>query len=383
VSYSINMFGRMFQDKQRHEGYMEALRRSIKPGDTVIDIGTGMGFYALAAAKMGASQVYAIETNPLVRIGPELARRNGVEHIVEFYEMMSIDFTPPEPVDVVFADLRGLTTLLGFGIESLFDARQRLLKPGGVLIPGQDILWCAPVTAAEHARASDDMWANNPFSFDLSPVAELQRNDLQSTTIGPDQLVAVPQRLATINFGVDAKAQVESSWDVIANRTAVVDALGVWFTSTLCSGVHIGNDPDRGTTVYGNAYFRLQHPIEVSAGEVLSCTVRANRVGGDYAWTWSVRTTDREGATVASKSSTMLRSTFTPNVIRALSPQARPSLTQPLEIDRLILNAVDGHASLFEIASKLMERFPDVFPDTTALDRVRSVLARYHSVGQV
>ncbi len=66
---------------------MERLRagRLVRPGETVVDLFAGIGYFALPAAKVGrASRVVAVDRNPLsVHYLDENARRNGVKDRVE------------------------------------------------------------------------------------------------------------------------------------------------------------------------------------------------------------------------------------------------------------------------------------------------------------
>lgn len=57
---------------------LEALEQVVAPGKTVADIGTGSGILSIAAAKLGADSVYAMDIDPLaVRIATENAAVNG------------------------------------------------------------------------------------------------------------------------------------------------------------------------------------------------------------------------------------------------------------------------------------------------------------------
>ena len=51
----------MLNDSIRMTAYEKAIKEVVKPGMTVLDIGTGTGILALWALKAGAKKVYAIE----------------------------------------------------------------------------------------------------------------------------------------------------------------------------------------------------------------------------------------------------------------------------------------------------------------------------------
>lgn len=56
-----------------------ALEDELHSGDRVLDVGTGSGILAIAAAKLGAARVDAVDTEPVaVRSARENAERNGV-----------------------------------------------------------------------------------------------------------------------------------------------------------------------------------------------------------------------------------------------------------------------------------------------------------------
>jgi ribosomal protein L11 methyltransferase len=62
---------------------LRALEEHLKPGAKVLDLGTGSGILAIAAAKLGAGSVLALDNDPLaVRVARANVWANGVQNLV-------------------------------------------------------------------------------------------------------------------------------------------------------------------------------------------------------------------------------------------------------------------------------------------------------------
>lgn len=66
---------------------IQLLERVMRPGQRVLDVGCGSGILSIAAAKLGAGAVLALDTDPLaVRVARENVERNGVDAQVQVIE---------------------------------------------------------------------------------------------------------------------------------------------------------------------------------------------------------------------------------------------------------------------------------------------------------
>lgn len=84
---------------------LEALEAALVPGDIAVDVGTGSGVLAIAAAKLGAARVYALDRDP--QAAPAAAaniRRNGVADRIAL-TVPSTRVAAPEPAALVVANI--------------------------------------------------------------------------------------------------------------------------------------------------------------------------------------------------------------------------------------------------------------------------------------
>jgi type I protein arginine methyltransferase len=142
--------GQMAEDEIRMARFTAAVRR-YSPGRTVLDIGTGQdALWAVEAARAGARHVWAVEVIPRsAQLAREAAGRAGVADRITVLEGLSTGVTLPEPVDVCVAEIIGtLGGSEGAGAV-LRDARQRLLRPGGVVVPHRSATTAVAVELAE------------------------------------------------------------------------------------------------------------------------------------------------------------------------------------------------------------------------------------------
>ena len=115
--------------------YEQAIRRLVKPGDVVFDLGAGTGILGMLACRAGAARVYAVDPSEIVALIPEIAAANGFADRIIVQQKLSYDFDPGERADVVIASMQGTAGIGNDLLKVAIDARQRLLKPGGTMIP--------------------------------------------------------------------------------------------------------------------------------------------------------------------------------------------------------------------------------------------------------
>lgn len=119
---------------------LRTLEKVIKPGDEVIDVGTGSGVLSIAAAKLGAKHVLALDLDPVaVSSATENTRLNGLDDkiTVVLSDLLQAIRTQEEggkshgvtlPVQVVVANI--LAEIILLFVDDVYAA----LQPGGTYI---------------------------------------------------------------------------------------------------------------------------------------------------------------------------------------------------------------------------------------------------------
>jgi ribosomal protein L11 methyltransferase len=107
---------------------LRALEETVRPGATVLDLGSGSGILGIAAAKLGAARVLALDIDPqAVKATKENARINEVAGVIEAREG-PLESARGEQFDIIAANISGLT------LERLAPQLASSLNPGGVLV---------------------------------------------------------------------------------------------------------------------------------------------------------------------------------------------------------------------------------------------------------
>jgi predicted nicotinamide N-methyase len=169
-------------DEARNAAYDAALRRNVRAGSRVLDIGAGSGLLAMMAARAGAARVVSCELNTaMAGMAAGIVERNGYADRISIVRKHSRDLQIgadlPEPVDVLVSEIV-TNDLLGEDVLGcLEDAVGRLTQPAACIIPSHGAVRVALAYYGNLARKQ----ARSVQGFDLSQMKHFDgRIDLSS-----------------------------------------------------------------------------------------------------------------------------------------------------------------------------------------------------------
>lgn len=358
----LNYHHSMLEDKDRTRSFLRAILRTVKPGDVVLDIGSGTGVLSYFACMAGAKQVYAVEQSPIIELAQTICKRNGFQDRVKFINDWSTNVDLPEPVDVIITETIGN---LGFeeGILGwIIDAKRRLLADGGRIIPRAIELVIAPV---EHPEYIDHLnsWSHDFYSLDLSPARTLVVNSLFSTEISPLSLLSEPTTLVSLDLTEIESADFNGKVSFTAKRDGSLNGLGGWFSAEIAQGITISNTPPLKTPCWQQVFFPIEQPVQISAGDTLSVEMQVRNNAGQ--WDWQITANSpTKGKSFTQES---IRFSYKSQAGSLQTPWHLGSQdtflvrTEEAEVDLFILQLMDGATTPKEIARQTTAEFPGQF----------------------
>jgi protein arginine N-methyltransferase 1 len=355
------------------------MRRTIRPGAVVADLGCGTGYFSLVACQLGARKVYAIEPAAGIELARECARASGLLDRIEFIRNYSTRIDLPEKLDVIVSDLRGTMPLHAVSLASIIDARRRFLAPDGVLICQRDTLQVALIDWPAANERVTRVWDSLP-EVDQSACKAVVANTREGLRFDTDVRVGPSQPWAVIDYTQCTEPHVSGVARFAMQEPFRAHGLGLWFDAELAGGLRFTSGPDHpGMPVYNRVFLPWPREVLLAPGHTVSVQIEARSFDGDYAWSWETRMVDVNGHEIAHFSqSSLLDSPLAVSRMKRRSPAFRPELDDDGVATRLALTLMDGAHAHREIAEALRREYPRRFATLSeALDFVTSLSMRF------
>lgn len=244
----------MLDDSARTSAFIDALRTLVTEDDVVVDIGTGTGVLATAAAFAGARRVYAVESTAIAEAATRVIAANGVADKVRVVREHSSNLTLPELGTVLVTETIGNDPLDEHILEIVSDAKRRLLAPGARIIPAKiEIVAIAveiPTTLFDrHVFTGSHVERYRAaYGIDFEPLLSHRLGRLQPITVETRDACALPAVATSASLvTLDLEGEISTSFSTKTQIDLLADAArwGVFlaFRATLAPGIVLSTVP--------------------------------------------------------------------------------------------------------------------------------------------
>ena len=280
----------MLRDIPRIESYQRALARAIArikaSEDTtdkqvhVLDMGTGTGILALAAAKAGATSVVACDLHAsLCDIARKTAAANGFSKKISVVHrdaalLQRGKEVRPLGVNLVVADMFD-SGLLGDQFEYILSlARRKVVQPGATVIPQAATLYCMGIEAVTRPMEDVKLACFDRYRWDSSYETVDARNFEY-------RAITDPVKISDIFFdSEDRKNMREKLLKLPVKNQGLLNAVMFWFDLHLDDVETISNNPFEADGVHhwGQAVQYLDRAVRLGP-DLKKVTMLARREG--------------------------------------------------------------------------------------------------------
>ncbi|EAQ83906.1 hypothetical protein CHGG_10310 [Chaetomium globosum CBS 148.51] len=224
----------MIKDTVRTNAYRDFIyaNKHLFAGKTVLDIGCGTGILSMFCARAGAARVIAVDNSAILDKARENVFRNGFADTITCVRGRIEDVVlPVDAVDIIVSEWMGYCLLYEAMLPSVFFARDRYLKPDGLLVPSHASMWVAPVSDGEFVADNVDWW-RDVYGFDMRAMQAGIYTEARMTVM-PGEAVcgeAHAFRMLDLHTAKVEDLVFEDKWQsTLSDKVEALDGFLVWF----------------------------------------------------------------------------------------------------------------------------------------------------------
>jgi len=251
---------------------------------TVLDVGCGTGILSMFAAKAGAAHVVGIDMSNIIDQAVKIVEANGFKDTITLVKgKLEEAELPIQQYDIIISEWMGYFLLYESMLDTVLEARDRYLKPDGLLFPDHAIMYLAAIEDQDYKEEKINFW-DNVYGFDFSCIKDIALREPLVDTVELKAVSTDPCVLKRIDLRTAKKEDLAftAPFELRATRNDFVHAFLAWFDISFdCTHkkVSFSTGPHAKYTHWKQTVFYTPETIRIGEGEKivgkLSCSPNA------------------------------------------------------------------------------------------------------------
>ncbi|XP_018576065.1 protein arginine N-methyltransferase 6 isoform X2 [Anoplophora glabripennis] len=275
----------MLQDGPRNRAYKDAIlsNKNEFKDKVVLDVGAGTGILSVYCAQAGAKTVYAVEASNISRIAEQIVRENKYEDVIKVLNKKVEDVILPEKVDIIVSEWMGFYLLHEAMLDSVIIARDKFLKPDGLMFPESATLYSVPCSVPSMYEYWQDVDGVSMQHLGMKIRENASKKPL-TEIVTPEALLCDPEVVIWLDLRevtLDDIKSIEMRHVAVANKQGQYQGICLWFTCTFPSVVTepftLSTEPEEPSTHWKQTVIVLPTSIQVEGGSPIAYDITLTR----------------------------------------------------------------------------------------------------------
>jgi len=236
--------------------------------------------------------VYAIEASTLADWTELVIAKNDLSETVKVIKSRVEDVQLPEQVDVIVSEWMGTFLIFESMLESVLYARDRWLKPGGLMFPSHGEILLAPISVDSYYAEKVNFW-RTVYDVDMSPLIPYAKKcalekPIIDRALKPENVLADPIVIKDIDLSnVPINAPYEKTivnFSFQLSKSGNFHGFAAWFAVLFygscperSKATILSTAPECKDTHWHQNMFLFDDPLEVIDGQIVKGTIRYQR----------------------------------------------------------------------------------------------------------
>lgn len=277
----------MLSDTARTTAYQNAIlhNQGVFHGKSVLDVGCGTGILSMFSATAGAQHVLAVDDSDMAFYAMAIVTENRLNQQIEVMKRKVEDVADDKRFDIIVSEWMGYFLLFEGMLDTVINARDRLLKPGGILLPNRCSIKIAGVADNSlhdrHVKFWDNVYGYKMTSLKHECMLEAVVEVCPAGSIATESSAVAAIDVMTCTLANTHNIETDFSMKCI--RSGTITAICGWFDadfdiSPLTEKVVLSTSPFAVKTHWKQTLFLLKNPIDLTEGSSLEGRISITRL---------------------------------------------------------------------------------------------------------
>jgi len=267
----------MLKDEVRMKCYRGSIinNKHLFQGKVVLDVGCGTGIMSMFAARAGAKKVFGVDYSDIVLQAQQIVKDNHLDDVVTLIKGKMEEVVLPgielNSVDIIISEWMGYCLLYESMLNTVLVARDKWLKPNGIILPDMAYLNIVGIEDAEYKEEKIHFW-DNVEGFDMSCITKVALQEPLVDVVDAKQIMTSAARLATIDINTVKVEELEFKvpFRLVATRDDFCHAFVAYFDIEFArchKKIFFSTGPAAQYTHWKQTVFYLKDVLSIKKGE--------------------------------------------------------------------------------------------------------------------